>query len=635
MHRDQTDILVTPETQLAAALNKLFSSFSVYPKGHMRCEEAADELRVEIDHVTQGAACLTLDFGKNYMLVQSREADLECQDAKRLHDLFSSLGIARLELERSLTVDDLHDFIAEVNRCRQKTLSSSGFKQIELGDLPDTIRASQREFGRRVSVGNDSAFQGEMISAALQDTLDYLSEQASDSELQQAGRALVENMFAKVAERFEMEAQKPLLSGNQFGKSLDEALNLGVYAIQHAITKMFSDKAVMGNIKDLFSMAEKAVALSDDQQSVKLMLDILKQCKKESSEANAVSINKDEAEFELTLPEFQELFDSYVEAGAPLEMLDLDNRAEALSIMFQLLFSFPSSKALGGIEEELGQILSGPMGASERRVLFAGIRELVGYSGHAIVDRFLPMVFKPLRSGESISLSELLTKIVGDASAKESEALWPHLVNEALIGFQNLPRSRAMEVYEEIGTLKGDSLTEGIQRLAALESMRTGTIAKKLFDPMPDALCPVFALLLDSPQENKIGKLLIQGFRKVDLGSPFDEALLVFNDYSLKSKPFLTQLLNEYPGRNYSRGLKVRAVKAISIDLLNCPHEKREAPWVQKVIAGLGHSHVSEARSTLEKIVKSKNKMFFHDWPATCRTAAKAALKELKRGGED
>ncbi|MFH2001410.1 MAG: hypothetical protein ABIK28_17135, partial [Planctomycetota bacterium] len=250
---------------------------------------------------------------------------------------------------------------------------------------------------------------------------------------------------------------------------------------------------------------------------------------------------------------------------------------------------------------------------------------------HSAVDRILPWVIKPLRRSKSLSPADLFLQICADARAGEMAALWPHMLNEVLIGFQNTPEAKVNDLYLQIGGQPLDLLHAGIKRLGQLEAMSEGVIAKSAIQRIPVALCPVFVLLLDTPRENTIGNLLIRELRLLGLEPPFGEAFLLFNDYSLKCKPFLVQLLNEYPGRTFSRDLKIKAVKAIGIDLLNCPHEKRAAPWVLKVIAGLGSSGLDEARSTLQKIVKTKDRIFFHDWPAPCRKAARDALKELKK----
>ncbi|MFH2002490.1 MAG: hypothetical protein ABIK28_22645, partial [Planctomycetota bacterium] len=358
MNRNQTENRGAAGTNLAIALNKLFSTLSVYPKGHTRCTEAVEAIRAEIQAIASSAPSLFIDFGKNRLLVQSNEVDLECHEAERIHSLFSALGISRIEVDKSVSVDALHAFISEINRCRQRTQGSKGFQQIEFRDLPETVRVFQREFGKRIGTGADPVLQREMIAAALHDTLEYLEEQTSDPEMRRAGMSLIESVFTKVAERFEMSSQAPMMNGGSFGKSLDEALNLGVYAIQHAITKMFSNRSAQGNIKDLFGLAEKAVALSEDRKTVELMIDILRQCEKENKDQDQSRLisKKDEDEFKLSLPELRQRIESCADAAAPLTHLDMNNETESLSIVFQLLTEDLSSKAMKGIEIELARL---------------------------------------------------------------------------------------------------------------------------------------------------------------------------------------------------------------------------------------------------------------------------------------
>ena len=119
---DQSDQPDQPN-DLMLALDRLFHIGSFYPTGHSRCQEVAAEFHEELASALADHSTLVLDIGREALLLQGQLLNATERGVKRVHEILTSLGVARIEIEGSATTAELLDFVSEVFGCRWRDVA--------------------------------------------------------------------------------------------------------------------------------------------------------------------------------------------------------------------------------------------------------------------------------------------------------------------------------------------------------------------------------------------------------------------------------------------------------------------------------------------------------------------------------
>jgi len=282
---DHAVALSDERADLLTALERLFAIGAFYPPGHARCVQVAESFRAAMAPLLAGAPALTIDTGRDALALQGHIVGLQSRAAAKLHGLLAELAIARLEIDAAVSPRDLHDLVAFLIQARHQLDSAYGFQRVEFAALPPTVRAHQREFGRRVGGGAGCEATAELVEAAVGHIMRELESASVPESVREKYRGVFSRMFERAAERLELAAQAPGGGRSPFARSLEEVLDLGVHAVQRSLDQLLSHGDGLDDLARVFAQAERAIALSDDRESVELMVDVLRQAAHDADEA--------------------------------------------------------------------------------------------------------------------------------------------------------------------------------------------------------------------------------------------------------------------------------------------------------------------------------------------------------------
>jgi len=625
--------------ELVEKFDRLFNTCSIYPVGHVRFGEAERIFREALIKAVGGNRTLHIDGDRENLIVQSCVVNRSTPEVERLHGFMTSLGIARVEMDTSYTKQDLYDFMTLLLRYKHEVEAARSFRQFEFKDLPSTIRIIQRQFGKRVHRDSSRAFRNKQIGAAVENSLEALEGHDLDEETQAACQQWVEKVFTKVAERFEVSTDPPdgsKGSKGSFTRSLEDVLGLAANAVQHAMTEMFTGDEQTSDMQYLFGAAEKAVAFSENEDAVKIMAKVLQHASREATEnmqsRSQENSGGDNGDYDLSLPELHRSLAECASLADPVDTLKAEDRSEHLSVLLQMLFDYPAPKVLAGISRELNRIFSEDLQTRERGVLSAAIHELLGRMDYALIDRSFPLLLRPYRRSKSVVV--FLLDICRPSSLAELEAIWPHMVNEILLGLEGERSVKVMELHKQVVSLSEEGMGEEILRVESLEAIQENRFSKQIFRPPITELYPVFAALLSSSRTAAIGPFLLKGLQAHPPDRAGAEALMFLKEYDSRSQEFLLQLLSHHSKKSISKSLQRMAVAIIVDALKSLPQDCRYEARVPKAIQALGVLSQREAESTLMEVLKSRKYLFLHSWPAACRRSAKQALRVLRSSSE-
>lgn len=640
---------LTPNTDLAEgkdayafmeAFDRLFKIFALYPVEHARCTDVADVFRERLDRILRTTSTVNITAGAESLFVQSVELPTKLPALRRFHDILDTLGIAYIEIDSGVSTLDLHTFTSVIMAHRNQAKSSMCFRQFEFEGIPSTIRVVQREFGQRVDQEGGTAKRISEIREAITRSLAALEGVDCNKAKSELYQMVSEKIFSKVIDKLEMATTSQGVSMSSY-RSLEDLLNIGVHAIQHVVQEFIDDEEETLDVRGLFRQIKKAVALSDDEESVQLMMDVLMMAADEldveQSESSNLVLEESGSDKDcvMSLTNLRKRLDECASLAGTISAIELQDFSEELSVMIQLLFYYPTPKLMAGIVAKTDGLLSSRLKPTERQVVFKAIHQLIDRPDYALIDRSLPPIIKSIRISKNESLASFLFNIYETASPKKREAIWPHIVNEILLGFEGDSPEAVNSLHKLMNSTTEKTLKENLDRLEYLEAMREQRFMKRLFNPPIPELYPVFAILLHSSQSSVIGSLLLNGLKSTSHNWEGAEALKLINVYNLQCRDFLARLFAEGWRTKGSDILRDMAGEIILQELPRLSRYRWRENWVSKAILVLGSCWDQRAETLLLKIIKSRKYLFIPVWPKECRNAAIRALKVRRLAKEE
>ncbi|MFH1842371.1 MAG: hypothetical protein ABIF77_04135 [bacterium] len=617
-----------------ASLDKLFNIVPYYPAKHARCVEVARAFKDTTRHLLRGKPTLCIEGCQDGLLVHGRLLDSEQQGVKRTHDILETLGIIRLEIDILADTEDLHQFTSVLLQARHKAKVSHGFEMFDFSRLPVSTRAVLREFGQRTPDRLGPATNHEQIRAAVESALNGLENLDLDPTTRASCKELVEKVFARVADQLDRHQPATKTVPGKFTRSLKEVLDLGVHAIQHALRQASSRGQLGEGLNDLFGMAEKALALSENEQSVELMLSVLRQARQESPSADSLLCAEEdvssEGDHELPLSELRSLLGIRCADVDPLETLVPPDNGEWLGVLLESVNNDPSPAVQQRIARELRSCLEGVITVREQSVLSNGVATMCQRVAPNVVDVILPAVLQYCRRTESESPARFLVGCAPPGTTSGHEAVWPHAVNEILLGLLEIDELTVDALHRLVSTVPATVLATGVERLENLEALRDCRLAKRLLHRPPAQLNPVFASLLSSSRADVIGAMLWKGLQRTPPSWPGAAIIRYLPAYKSSWHQILADYLKVEAGSDEIPALLDRISQILVEQLTALPATQRNEEWVPLAITVLGERGHPTIGPFLEDVLGNRKFGLFHQWPAVCRTVAERALKQWR-----
>ncbi|MBN2170226.1 MAG: hypothetical protein JW819_02765 [Candidatus Krumholzibacteriota bacterium] len=623
-----------PHRDLLASWDRLFAIGPLYPPGNTRFTAVAGSLRTRMVGLLDGAPTLVVDVGRDFVVVQNLALPRESLDSRQLVEVLEALGVSRLEVDAGVDADDLHVFVLRIIALRRELILAKDFRHCEFEGLPAGFRLRQREFGLRQGEDGVALTGPGAAEAALERLLAGKDERELSEEERRACREQAGRILARLAERWEVGSGP---DGRDFGRSLEEVLSLGIQAIEEGLGALAEagPEGLAGFVAD----AERAVGLAADEESVRVLLDILREVSSEKGvdhRGGAEPVAAEGSDHFLDLDVLRQELDALGGAGDALDTLAPPDRAEYLSVLLRFLLESGEGKAAPprDLAAQLAECLAGEASPREAQVLVMALGELLARGDTSQADRILPLILGPLRADGTV-LARLLLALGEDAGPDAQEALWPHLVDVVLLGATGGDAGLQRRLHRLAASLEPARALRALRRLEHRDALLEGRLATQLLRPPPQTLYPVFALLLRSSRAPIVAGQLQEGLRARPPSWITKGLLDLPASGASRQRDLLTAVLR---GREDPEGLH-RAEGATLREALGAlPRERRDEPWVGAMLARLAAHPGKATEALLERVRRERRRLLWAAWPAPCRRAAAGALQALRveaGGGED
>lgn len=607
-------------------LARIFAVVPLYPATHGLSQSVGRQFLAEMHAVVPERSALALEVHREGLRVAGRAIACTQPQVRRIHHDLLSLGIARVEICAEATPTELHRFATAILEARRSTGAARGLRQLELCELPESTRVMQREFGRR-SV--EPAGEGQAREATERVLEGSAAEREDDGA---AGlRSALDHLFGNVIETLGAQRTAPA-DGQPFARSLEAVLDLGVHALRHAIDEIGSVSADPAALRALFTAAEKALAISDDAASVEILVAVLARASNDLPGEEAAP-GADATEYGLSIEALRREIAGYGGQTPEMSHVAPGDRREELSILVHLLLASPPEAVQGAIDERLSRLFAEPLSPVERSLLVEAVRDLAEHADLVSLDSALPALSRALRSSPDRGLlgsvwRELATRTEG----RVFDALWPHLVNDLLLGIGDDAARR--DLLASVGRTSDVGRAHELARLARLEAVRTQSFAADLFDPPPAALFPIFADLL-AREGGRLAELVLRGLQRNPPRWRGAEALATFASVTPACRALLYALLREGALEDASPRLTQQAGRILANALSELPSRDVGAAWVPRAIETIGSLGNPGDRLLLREIRRGFRAWPWRRWPATCRHAASIALHAHSDSGTE
>ncbi|MEW6074622.1 MAG: hypothetical protein AB1726_18770 [Planctomycetota bacterium] len=600
----------------------------LYPADHSRFAAVVEPLLERLRRRRGAGPSLSIEVGSDHLRVDSTTIGLDSREARSIHTVLWFLGASHLAIEARASPRDLHWLASSLVAFVRQNRSAAGGSPSALGDPPAAIHLAYREFGRRVSGADARVLARDLLPVAVQRIETCLRGTHQSPEIVDRACRSARQLLGRVAEKLETGAGAQNLRRAIGGRSLERALDL----CASAITAALEDAAVAGtdfeDLSGLFQATETALALSDDRETMQLMLNVLRQARAEASKAaersGAGSRDPSPADLEHALREM-------VERGGPPGALRREDAGAPLPALLHLLLDSPSPRQLVGISHALRAVHEERRDPGPSAVLRGFFATVIQRADRQLVDRALPLVADAFCPADPHLVAALLISIGENPVSPETVAiLWPHLLNELLRGAIDGQRELARRSIEVFGTIDPQTLANEADRVARLSSLRSGEISPHAFATADPFLLPVLAIVLERTDHAVLGQWVRRSLRENPPSWAGAEALHALREHDPRANPFLVQVLREGLHCSPSPRLQAMAASLIAGDLAHLPRSHRGEPWVLGAIQALASLPEEHGRDILRFIRGERRLVFWPAWPRACRKAARRALQGFR-----
>lgn len=612
-----------------AAFTRLLAIAPLYPSDHSRFGAAVAELRTCARREHGASSPLGVEVHAEGIAVGSVLLDLDEREAARLHELLHPLGIDRIEVAPDASDDDLHQLAIALVRSVQPSGAPLAGTSPLLAQLPSTLAVRHREFGRRVAGPTEIRVDHDRLRSALERIEAQLRLRGDASATVEDSCDFAGRFLARVAERLERNPEPWAPGAEGLGRGLDEVLDLCAFAIGKAMEEVAD--AGFEDLSRLFDAAETALALSEDRETVNVMLEVLRDAGAEAITDGAGKRKKDATagDEEPNSMSAEELADTLQEIAAPDLRLDppAPRETEGLSVLLHLLLRDPAAREGTGLAHHLERSLVGRGGNDTHEMLHAALETLFGEGDAPLIDRGLARLAAVLHKSNPHGWVRLLVHTShGGAGARDG--VWPHLINELLAGRVDEDAPLAELVVARLRGLEpARAATEAgrLTRLSALRSRRLSAAAFSIATP----LAPLFAALLENTGDTFLGNWALRGLRRHPPPLPGVAALATRERFDALARPLVIALLTEYDHEEASSNLRRHAARVTLDALARLDSSRRAEAWVAPAIEELGSLEGKKIEAVLHRVL-TERRFLVPRWPRECREAARRARRAFR-----
>lgn len=613
---------------LLTAIDRLLTVSGYYFKNHEQYQQAVDRACTTIIKAIRPRPAMAVEIVANGLILEEQVVGPNLRVARKLHDLLVALNIARLEFSAQMQPAHLREALAILQENRRKLGQAEGFCQISIENLPPTVSIACRRIGK------------DKPSASLDDLLcKWENVKVTDSGLDPDSQwKYMAREFISLADQLLKNLET--ISAPQGGR---EGTGNGtlvspevIEALKDSLRRLVEVRPEPSKLIGLIRHVKTALALSNDPGTVDLAFNILRTEMGIESLGHAKPVQQILREdLSFTVGRLDELISDLRERKEPLGKPVPSALTNLVLITLDLLATGPAEPFRSRYLTAFNGAISAPdFGRKELAVVSSVLTEIAA-NGVEIADRFLPPVLATIRHEHPELLAHLWNQLY-TGSPDSFLVLWPHFVNDLLLGLNPAPQSASLHLWPMAGEIGCEHIRSLGPRLSCLSALRGGRPLAGLSDL---SLMPVkrlrflFALLMQSRCANQVGPLLRKGVLRGSDENLTWILMAALDKFVPDHRGLYAALMREHGNDSPSPRLS-RLTSAILMDVLQDlkPLERRE-PWTAKAISWLPRLAGVEARSILARIISGRRYWIFKAWPPPCRRAARSAVARLQATG--
>jgi hypothetical protein len=631
--------LAPDSVTLLKALDKLLTVGAYYSVNHDQYLLAARKSRDAIVGMIGGSrGVAAIDVTSQGLMIGQQNIDPHHRNVRLLHDLLVPLNIARLEIDGSLTPEELRQAITALQEHRLALGHASTFQEVVINNLPPSIRAVSRSVLHKAG-GNEGG--GKDLS--LDELLDRWSDEQApsyavpESDSEQLARRFMDMVNCILGNLEEIERQTgitPIDPENGCRVTQEDLRHL-----KQALERLVEVDLDPADLLKLIDQAQQALDLSRDTRSVDLVFEILRKDMVDKSperagkrEAGLKGAKSAPVEFRLTVEQIGQSISELEKAGTPVAETTSAATSNQLGICLHLLRSDPPRSLRTALLDQISRCVGAPgFVDNDLRLCAQAVESVARDDGVEGLDDLLPQITGVLRREHAgltgqfwLELSELL-------GHEHLGALWPHLVNDLLLGFDKTPRETTRALACLVTSLNLPAAIAEGRRLEKQPAFQGLTASHDIFLAPLAGLHPLLTMLMTSPLKAWLSRELYRVLTHRPPTPLVEVVLAALGEYQPESTLFYLSLAGMGTSGVKGRELREQAAAVLHGALTALTGARRKETWVPRALVELALLEPELVRPIARQVLTQRRFIFAKAWPAPARAAATEAEQIIAR----
>lgn len=600
---------------------RLLAAAAIYPPTHPRIAAIVEPVITAVRFVVGDAGRLVVNIAGDDASTSATAS------GRRLRRDLGALGVARIEIDRNVSVEDLFSFARFLRQCVASHGIESGFRNLDFDALPRTVHVVETNFGA-------PTFGEITIARPAGDVTDRGVESVERVQIDPETVALVRRciLAALAGRREDIDLTLSAALTPSDGRRRTEAV---AEALKAWIDRQVPTGGASGSPDQLLADAERTLpqlARSVDWAPVITEIrSIMEQHLRENFRAETgVKFEKRAVPFVEPVGlagTREDLVRALAEATAgaePFGTLSVADAAEHVSILLHMLDSPSPGGERDGVLQRLDAALKCPLGPRERAVLTGWMRDVCSKCAAWEADRRLGPVLDALRGAGGGSVVDVFVEACAPPEGSMAGALWPHVAREALTGAGAERGARRDTLAGLLRAVPETRVREESSRLTMLLAAEPGRAERLTASPPRSELYSAYEILLDMPRTTGYAAAVASAFAQHPLDHPAAGALIVLPAADERAQRFVARLIREASAPSVA--LRTTAVQTIVAALRALEPRRREEPWVAAAIRSLSRLASPESIEMLNEVRFARRRIVQFAWPSSARVAAEDAL---------
>lgn len=612
------------------SLQRLMKIGIYYPSGHSVLDRVTERFRHNLAKVAGSKPSIRFTIKNDRLYLQDIPLDTGYFFVEEFKETLASLAIKYLDIDREILPEEIHTFIQSLLIYRAKFRSTTQFVQMNLEELPFSVRIAQAEY-LSAEIQTEDEREAAGSQPTLEAFLESLDKQGLSSKQLDQCRHLLESISLNPIHSNHKQNISPLITWSDVERLIISLVKKSEKGQGEEIAHSRQNLNALASI--LSALGKKTM----DKHSLEA-IDLLVSLVKKSSQETAVSQQNGKTERTgedtqkiLSTSEIELFLKEHHKSYILEKQLLQTNRCEILTIILQLLQYTHSLQVQVRIHQIIREILTTPLQKEEWRILSKGVHQLLQNQDNRQLPVTLMMIISPLRRSQHVSSLKLLEQVSRSCNPEELKKLLPFILNELLV----VGRQDGPEVFEDLCNLTlylpSSDIIDTFPVLRKLDAFMEEKIAQNLFFSMSREKNPIFAPILNTSIGKLLARRVIHGFGN----TPPDwiiEALLPFlEDHNALHRKFLYEYLKKGAFTEPTTTMKTLAGQIVVQALPEVSEDKRRDLALIKTIKAMPQLKGAGITQVLESIASKKYLLVIPDWPAHCRKAAREALATLEQ----